>query len=47
MLWQLGVRQAFGVCGREIALTWAALLASETSARAIATMHMRHENGAG
>jgi acetolactate synthase-1/2/3 large subunit len=47
LLWQLGVRQAFGICGREITCIWAALIASARTDRLIATHHMRHENGAG
>ncbi len=46
-LWQLGVREAYGVCGREIAAVWYALLESKGTAREIVTMHTRHENGAG
>lgn len=47
LLWQLGVREAFGVCGREIVPVWHALLSTAGTDRAIATRHARHENGAG
>ncbi|HEX4345444.1 MAG TPA: thiamine pyrophosphate-binding protein [Solirubrobacteraceae bacterium] len=47
MLQELGIREAYGVCGREIAHMWSALLQTRGSEDAIATMHARHENGAG
>ena len=47
LLWQLGVREAYGVCGREIVPMWSALLASRGTPYEIATRHARHENGAG
>jgi acetolactate synthase-1/2/3 large subunit len=47
LLWQLGVREAYGVCGREIVPVWAALLDTEGTEREIATRHVRHENGGG
>ena len=47
LLWQLGVRDVFGVCGREIVPVWHALLSTAGTDREIATRHARHENGAG
>lgn len=47
MLWELGVREAYGVCGREIVPVWSALLATRGTEHEIATRHARHENGAG
>ena len=47
MLWELRVREAYGVCGREISELWSALLLTQGTDHAIATMHARHENGAG
>src|SRR5256885_15911255 len=47
LLWRLGVREAYGVCGREIVPVWSALLASRGTDHEIATRHARHENGAG
>jgi acetolactate synthase I/II/III large subunit len=47
LLWQLGVRVAYGVCGREIVPLWQALRRSAGTAQTIATMHTRHESGAG
>ena len=47
VLWTLGVREAWGVCGREIVPMWSALLESEGTPWEIATRHARHENGAG
>jgi acetolactate synthase-1/2/3 large subunit len=47
MLWLLGVRDAYGITGREIVPTWTALLESKRTPFTIETRHMRHENGAG
>jgi acetolactate synthase-1/2/3 large subunit len=47
LLWKLGVRQAFGICGREIVPFWVALLMTRGTAHEIATHHARHESGAG
>ena len=47
LLRQLGVREAYGVCGREIVPVWSALLATRATPHEIATRHARHENGAG
>ena len=47
MLSQLGVRLAFGICGREIVPLWSALLESTATQRAITAIHTRHESGAG
>ncbi|MBJ7330453.1 MAG: thiamine pyrophosphate-binding protein [Solirubrobacteraceae bacterium] len=47
LLWKLGVRNAFGVCGREIVPVWHALLSTARTEREIATYHGRHETGAG
>ena len=47
VLWQLGVRDAFGVCGREIGAFWSALRQTTGTEHEIATLHARHENGAG
>lgn len=47
LLWELGVREAYGVCGREIVPLWSGLLETRGTRRAIATRHARHENGAG
>lgn len=47
LLWRLGVREAYGVCGREIVPVWTELLASRGTPYEIATRHTRHENGAG
>lgn len=47
LLWHLGIRDAWGVCGREIVPVWSAFLATLGTAYAIATRHARHENGAG
>jgi acetolactate synthase-1/2/3 large subunit len=47
LLWDLGVRHAFGVTGREIAAVWRALFESDETEHAIITIHTRHENGAG
>jgi acetolactate synthase I/II/III large subunit len=44
---QLGVRQAFGICGREIVPLWAALLESAGTLHEITAFHTRHESGAG
>lgn len=44
---QLGVRQAFGICGREIVPLWAALLESAGTPHEITAFHTRHESGAG
>ncbi|MDX6720551.1 MAG: acetolactate synthase large subunit [Solirubrobacteraceae bacterium] len=46
-MWQLGVRHAFGVTGREIAPVWRALFTSDETAHPIMAIHTRHENGAG
>lgn len=46
LLWQLGVREVFGVCGREIVPIWHALLSTAGTEREIVTRHARHENGA-
>lgn len=46
-LWELGVREVYGITGREIARTWAALVHSADGDCPLATMHTRHENGAG
>ena len=46
LLWQLGVRHAYGVCGREIVPVWTALQGTRAP-YGIVTRHMRHENGAG
>jgi acetolactate synthase-1/2/3 large subunit len=42
-----GVRESWGVSGREIVPMWSALVESLGSALPIATRHTRHENGAG
>lgn len=47
IFWELGVRLAYGVCGREIVPLWEALRASGFTPREIVTMHSRHESGAG
>ena len=47
MLSQLGVRLAFGICGREIVPLWSALLESTATSRSITPIHTRHESGAG
>lgn len=47
LLWQLGVRQAYGICGREVIAIWAALLESAGTGRPIETLHGRDETGAG
>ena len=47
LLWGLGVRHAFGVTGREIAVVWRALFESDETEHPIITIHTRHENGAG
>lgn len=47
LLSALGIREAYGVCGREIVPVWSALLATRGRAHEIATRHARHENGAG
>jgi acetolactate synthase-1/2/3 large subunit len=47
LLWNVGVREAYGICGREIVPVWSALLASRGTPYEIATRHARHENGAG
>src|SRR3954463_5829497 len=47
LLWKLGVRQAWGICGREIVPFWVALLTTKGTPHAITTYHARHENGAG
>lgn len=47
VLWQLGIRHAYGVCGREIGAMWSALLQTSGGPREIVTRHARHENGAG
>jgi acetolactate synthase-1/2/3 large subunit len=47
LLSELGVREAYGVCGREIVPVWTALLASRGTPYEITTRHARHENGAG
>ncbi|HEX4345440.1 MAG TPA: thiamine pyrophosphate-binding protein [Solirubrobacteraceae bacterium] len=47
LLWDLGVRHAFGVTGREIAAVWQALFQSDETEHPIVTIHARHENGAG
>lgn len=47
LLSRLGVREAWGVCGREIVPMWSALLESGGTSHEIATRHTRHENGAG
>lgn len=44
---RLGVRQAFGICGREIVPLWAALLESAGTPHEITAFHVRHEGGAG
>jgi acetolactate synthase-1/2/3 large subunit len=47
ILWQVGVRRVYVECGREIAPTWSAVLASQDGSRPILSRHTRHENGAG
>lgn len=47
MLWDLGVRFTFGICGREIIPLWSALQASQATDRPIVTIHARRESGAG
>jgi acetolactate synthase-1/2/3 large subunit len=47
LLGRLGVREAYGVCGREIVPVWSALLGTRGTEHEIATVHTRHENGAG
>lgn len=47
MLWALGVRVVFGICGKEITPLWLALLASRDTPYEITTIHVRHENGGG
>lgn len=46
VLWQVGVRHAFGVSGGAIAHVWASLLASQDGPRGIQTTHVRHESAA-
>src|SRR3954469_12783460 len=47
LLARVGVREAYGVTGREIVPIWCALIASLGGEHPIATRHTRHENGAG
>jgi acetolactate synthase I/II/III large subunit len=47
LLYEVGVRESYGVCGRENVPIWGALLATIGTKREIATRHARHENGAG
>src|SRR4051794_18137424 len=43
----IGVREAYGVTGREIVPMWCALIESLGGEHPILTRHTRHENGAG